>query len=99
MMSENVFRFVSMRPPRPLGPNDPRIIDEEEVGEEIIDRVEEKRDENQMTLEEARREVGDEILASQEYYTDDPDWQELRKRLPTFRAACITDDGRAMLHP
>jgi hypothetical protein len=84
MLPENVFRFVSVRPPQTREPDDLRSIEEHTASLEIVAAVERERSQNDKSGAEARRSVGDKIIASSYYFRNHPGWLKFRRGWAEF---------------
>jgi hypothetical protein len=91
MNANNIFKFVSVRPPVLDTREDPRFIGNDRQ-REIIDRL---RKELARThdLDRARLSLGSELMADPNYYTTQADWKSLR--VSTTDAASILRDMSA----
>jgi hypothetical protein len=88
--SENVFRFVALRPP--VLPDDKQnVLRDDAVAAAMLDRIHE-RIAGGSSVEEARHAVASEVLMSAEYFVVDKHWRALNREYAT-----ITDSMRKVL--
>jgi hypothetical protein len=80
--SENVFRFVALRPP--VLPDDKQnVLRDDAVAAAVIDRIH-QRVAGGSSIEEARDAVASEVLMSDEYFVVDKRWRRLNQEYGTI---------------
>jgi hypothetical protein len=94
--SDNIFRFVSLRPPLRADPAD--NPEETPAREEILKALEEIRKHGKGTDEDKRKEVGKRVVEGDGYYDKDAEWAKLRPldpKLADFLKQAKTQDRTA----
>lgn len=84
MKSDNIFRFVSLRPPLRADPTTHQNPREDQVGPDVIRELERAGDERDPDA--ARKHVGEAIVSAEDYYGRDRDWARLRPFAARFFA-------------
>lgn len=96
MVTRNLFRFVSVRPPFSAASNDACRLINKEAGAQLVEEVSTRQREHGESLQVARRAVSVEFIESAEYFVRSDVWKDLRPLLQHFQdlvaEACRTEE-------
>jgi hypothetical protein len=99
MATQNLFKFVAVRPPISAQADDTCRLVNVEAGVRFVEEVADRRRKHEQSLPVARRAVAVAFIESEDYFAHNDIWAELRplrKQLQDSIAGLCADDGPAV---